>query len=142
MAGIERAQRLVYGLAPSKITGQIDLSGELERLDRHFHDPAALPSGEVEARVDGQSIEPGVETLGVAQAPDVAPSSDEGLLDRVARKLAVTKDQSGCCVQARKRRIEKRSEGVMIASLRPLDQGLLVHSCLGWGAAFQSHSSA
>jgi hypothetical protein len=62
-------------------------------------------------------------------------------MDRIARKLAVTKDQPGCRVQARKRRIDELREGVMIASLRPFDQGLLVHSRLGWGAAVRSHAS-
>ena len=42
--------------------------------------------------MNGQSIEPGIEPPGVAQASDVAPGSEKRVLNRVLRKLAVAED--------------------------------------------------
>ena len=74
--------------------------------------------------------QPGVEPVRVAQARQVAPGSDEGVLDRVARELAVSEDQSRRCVQPREGSAGDRGEGVMIAPSRSLDETTLVHGCL------------
>jgi hypothetical protein len=84
--------------------------------------------------MNGQSIEPGIEPPGVAQASDVTPGSKKRVLDRVLRKLAVTEDQPSRCVQPRDGRFDELGEGVMIASLRSLDETLLVHMRLDCGA--------
>ena len=45
------------------------------RVELHLDDaPAAMPR-DVQAGVDGQAMEPGVEPLGVTQHPEVAPGS-------------------------------------------------------------------
>ena len=79
-------------------------------------------------------MEPGVEPLGVTQHPEVAPGSDERLLDRVAGQLRVTEDEAGGPVQPRAGIAGKHGEGVMIAATRSLDETSLVHGRLGFGA--------
>ena len=49
------------------------------------------------------------------------------VLDRVSRELVVPEDQSGSRVQPRDERAGQHREGVMIASLRSLDEFSLVH---------------
>jgi hypothetical protein len=51
----------------------------------------------------------------------------ESVLDRVARELVVPENQSGRPVQPCDERAGKYREGVMIASLRSLDELSLVH---------------
>jgi hypothetical protein len=51
----------------------------------------------------------------------------KSVLDRVSRELVVPEDQSGRPVQPRDERAGKHREGVMIASLRSLDELSLVH---------------
>jgi hypothetical protein len=52
---------------------------------------------------------------------------EKSVLDRVSRELVVPEDQSGRPVQPRDERAGKHGEGVMIASLRALDELSLVH---------------
>ena len=73
---------------------------------------------------------PGIEAIGIAKTGQVAPGADETLLDRVACELRVAEDQPGCRVQPRDGRADEHREGVMIASLRPVDEVSLVHGCL------------
>jgi hypothetical protein len=72
-------------------------------------------------------MEPGVESIRVAQAPESPPGDEERLLDRVARELRVAEDQAGGRVQPRDGQVDERGEGVMIAPLSPLDESTLVH---------------
>ena len=51
----------------------------------------------------------------------------ESILDRVSRELVVPEDQAGRRVQPRDEHAGKHGEGVMIASLRSLDELSLVH---------------
>src|SRR5436305_8587720 len=90
---------------------------------------------EVEARVDDQSMEPGVEPIRVTKAGQVSPGSDGCLLDRVARELRVAEDQAGSRVQPREMDVEQGREGVMIASPRPFNETSLVHGRLDCGTA-------
>ena len=90
---------------------------------------------DVEAGVDGQAMEPGIEPVGVAQARQVSPCPEERLLDRVARELRVPEDEPGRRVQPREGQVDERGEGVMIALPRSLDETSLVHGRLGCGTA-------
>ncbi len=72
-------------------------------------------------------MEPGVQPVRVAQARKVTPGSDICLLDRVARELRVPEDEAGDGVQPRDGRDDERSERVMIAPARSLDEIPLVH---------------
>ena len=90
---------------------------------------------DVEAGVDGQTVEPGIEPVGVAQDPEVPPGPEESILDRVSREFRVPEDQPGCRVQPRDGQVDERGEGLMIAIPRSLDETSLVHGRLGCGTA-------
>jgi hypothetical protein len=83
--------------------------------------------------VDDESVEPGLEPVRITQCGQVPPGSKVSILDRVARELRVAEDQSGRRVQPRNGRADEHRKGVMIASLRSLDETTLVHGCLGFG---------
>jgi hypothetical protein len=82
-----------------------------------------------------QSIEPGVEPVGIAQPRQVPPGSNERLLDRVARQLTVSEDQTGGRVQARGGGPNERAEGFAIAFSCALHEHPLVHDRPSFGAA-------
>ena len=96
-------------------------------------------------------MQPGVESVRVSQRGQVTPGFDARLLDRVPRQVRVPEDQSGGRVQARDGGAGKRSEGVMIALLGPLDELSLVHvhpsvprtemAALSWYGAWRSRNS-
>lgn len=88
--------------------------------------PASTP-GDVDARVDRQSMQPGVESLGIAEPGQISPGLEEHLLDRVLREVAIAEDQSGDRLQPRAGSAGKQREGVMIAPPRSLDELPLVH---------------
>ena len=104
--------------------------------------PSSATARLVETRVDGQAVEPGIEPLGVTQPRQVAPGSDERLLDRVAGQLRVPEDEAGGLVQPRDGPAGEFGEGVMIAPPRSLDESTLVHGRLGIGTAWRSCSLA
>ena len=83
--------------------------------------PTAPTPQDAEAGTHGDTVDPGVERVRVAQPGQVPPGTDECLLDRVARELRVVEDQSGCCVQPRDALEDELTEGVMIASTCPFD---------------------
>ena len=74
-----------------------------------------------------EAAEPGLEAIRIAKRRQVPPGPDESLLDRVSRELGVPEDQAGGRVQPRDERAGEHGEGVMIASLRSLDELSLVH---------------
>ena len=119
-------RELGRGVADSRL----DQGRELD-LD----DPATASSGRVEARVDGQAMEPGIETVRIAQPGQVSPGSKQSVLDRVSRELTIPDDEAGGSVQPRDGRAGQRREGVMIALPRSLDETSLVHGRLTFGAA-------
>lgn len=80
--------------------------------------PPFPPPG-VLAGPNEQTIQPGVESIRIAQAPQVAPGIDEGILDRVVRRGVIAEDQSGNRIEPANRNRGKVREGVMIALLRP-----------------------
>ena len=134
MAGIKPQQRPVHELAVGEGAGRIGCRRRIDRIELDLDRPSSPTPGKVEARVDGQPVEPGLEPVGITETRQVAPGADEGLLDRVARELRVPEDEASGRVQPREGRIDERREGVMIASLRPTDELSLVHDrlCLRW----------
>ena len=100
----------------------------MERRELDLEDSAASLPSDVKARVDGQSVEPGIEPARIAKPAQVLPCPERRLLDRVARELWVPKDQSGRRVQSREVRADEHAEGLMIALACPLDETRLVHA--------------
>ena len=74
------------------------------------------------ARVDEQSVEPGLEAVGIAEAVDVAPGGHERLLGRVLGRGLVTQDQPGDDEEPADRDARQLCERVVIAHHRPLHE--------------------
>jgi hypothetical protein len=72
-------------------------------------------------------MEPRVESVGLAQPGKVAPRPNEGLLDRVARELAVAEDEAGGRIQTGRGRACQDGEGVAIAASRLVNERPFVH---------------
>jgi hypothetical protein len=106
----------------SEVLGDVD---DLD-LDR----PSSTAARDVEARVDGQAVDPGVEPVRLAEATQVAPGTEQAILDGIARELAVPEDQAGSRVQPRDRPTDELGEGVMIALPRQIHEPSLVHGHL------------
>ena len=87
------------------------------------------------AGVGEQAIEPLIEPIDVTQASKVPPGADIGVLDRVLRCLGIAQDESSRRVKPGGGRSRQHREGVMVASLRLLNEFALVHMALGPGAA-------
>ncbi len=92
-------------------------------LDR----PSTATTEDIDARTGDEAAQPPLEPIRIAKRRQAAPCPDEPVLDRVSRELVVPEDQAGGSVQPRDEHTGKRREGVMIASLRPLDEFSLVH---------------
>ena len=124
---IEPAERVVEQLAGSHQPGMVADGGSAIGVSSTSIAAAPTSADSLEAGVHGQAVEPGVETVRIAQPGQVAPGSEEGLLHDVARELAISEDESGRPVQPRGGAFDEHREGVMIASLCPLDERPLVH---------------
>ena len=111
-----------------------------EGSELHLAHASATMPGSVEAGVDGQSVQPGIEPVRVAQPGQVPPRSDHRLLDGIARELCVPEDEPSGRVQPREGRADEHGEGVMIAPPRLVHERSLVHGHLRFGAAIWSRS--
>ena len=96
-------------------------------MRRRLVEEAAHLLGGGDVRNVRRALRTGLEAIGIAQRGKTTPCGKEPFLDRVSRELVVAEDQAGSSVQPRDERAGKRSEGLMIASLRPLDELSLVH---------------
>ncbi len=93
------------------------------------HVPALTPRG-VDAGTHGETMQPGVEPLGLAQRRQLAPGFEHRVLDGVSRELRVPDDEASGCVQPGQSGRGEHGEGVMIASPGPLHQLQLLHDRL------------
>ncbi len=101
-----------------------------DRRELDLDDPTAALACLVEARIDREPVQPGLEPVGLPKLREVPPGSDQRLLDRVACELRVPEDEAGGLVQPHDGHAGKLREGVMIASPGSLDELSLVHRCL------------
>jgi len=138
--GIEVPERPIEQFAVGDVGRHVAEGGSIDRGQFDLDRPAPAAASDIDAGVDDELAEPGVEPIRVAQRRQVTPGADEALLDRVARELRVPEDQPGRRVEPRDGRAGKQREGVMIASLRPLDEVSLVHDNPRWCAAVRSRS--
>ena len=67
-------------------------------------------------------MQPGFESIGVAQSRQVPPGANEGLLDGVPCSLGLPEDESCGRVQAIDRGACEHGKGVMIAPPRPFHE--------------------
>ena len=91
--------------------------GELD-IDAMAPEPSRL----IDAGVDEQPVEPGVEAIRVAQRGQHAPGPDERVLDGVLGLIGIPEDEPGGGIQAGDRGGCQLGEGVMIAFPRPLHE--------------------
>jgi len=140
--GLEPAERFIEKLPLGHVRWHVAAEGFEVRRELDLVHATLSPARKIEARMDGQAVEPGVEPVRVAQPGQVTPGSNEGVLDRVSRELAVPQDQSSGCVQPSEGSAGDRGEGVMIAPSRSLDETTLVHGRLSYDAALWSRSDA
>ena len=104
--------------------------GDRRSVDRRQFDldgPPARDAAGRRCRSGRRGSQPALEAIRIAERREVPPGPDESLLDRVSRELVVPEDQSGRRVQPRDEPAGQHGEGVMIASLRSLDELSLVH---------------
>ena len=86
-----------------------------------------MASRAVVAGAHQEPVEPGVEAVGVAQAAEVDPRLQQGVLDRVGSPVLLAQDESRGCQQASGATRGQRREGVDIPALR-LDHQLTLHA--------------
>ncbi len=125
--GIEAGEGAFHQVPVGEMAGGVAGRGNVDREDVHLDRASAAPAGLVEAGVHEQAVQPRVEPVGVAQAGQVAPGTDQGVLDSIARELRVPQDEAGGRVQPGRRRRGERGKGVVIASPCPLDELPSVH---------------
>jgi len=130
--GLEPAEGLIEKLPFGHVRGHVAAEWFGHRRELDLVDAASPPAREVETRVGCQAVQPGVEPVRIAQPGQVPPGSDERILDRVSRELAVPEDETSCRVQPREGSAGDRGEGVMIALPRSLDETTLVHGRLSF----------
>jgi hypothetical protein len=138
--GIERSQDVVDKIARRHADRCVGDRGMVDRGELDLDRTSTSTPREIETRVDGESVEPAVERLGVSKPREIAPGSDQPVLDRVACELGVPEDEAGRTVQPHDSPAGKLGEGVMIALPRSLDEPSLVHGRLGCGATIRSRS--
>ena len=115
MPRIEMLEGSPEHLAVGDAAREVGRARHVDLIELDLDHPPSTTPGEIEAGIDGQAVEPRVEPVRVAEAREVAPGSDERLLDRIARELRVPEDESGGRVQPRDGQVDERGEGVMIA---------------------------
>ena len=124
---LEVLERLLQELAVGDDRRHVGDSRSVDRGQLDLDRPAPPSARDIDAGVNDELAQPGVELVGVAKRWQVSPGADETILDRVARELRVPEDQASCRVQPRDGRAGERGEGVMIATLCSFDEVSLVH---------------
>ena len=126
--GLEHGQRAVDEITLDDAASAVADGRKVERIELHFDHPSPALARDVDAGVDGEAPQPGVEPVRVTKPRQVVPGAEHRILDCVLRQIAVPEDQAGGRVQAHDGDANERREGVVIAPLRPFDEVSLVHS--------------
>ena len=118
---IQLAKNVVDQLPVGVLRGAVRHGRRVKRRELDlYHAPMPLPDL-IQAGINGESVEPGVEPVGISKLPEIPPGSDQPLLDRVACELRVPEDEASGPVQPHDGCAGELGEGVMIASPRALD---------------------
>ena len=81
---------------------------------------AALRLGR--AGTDDDAVAPGFEAVGIAQAGQLVPDRDEGLLEGVFRQVRIAQDAVGHRVEPARVDLDQRGERLLISFRGPLDE--------------------
>ena len=122
--GVEGVERPLEQIPIDQLAAEVGRGGRVKGRELDLDHAPLAAAHQVEAGVNEDLMEPGVECDHVAQRGQVAPAANEGVLDRIPREVVVPDDQAGRRVQPRDGRAGQRREGVMIAPLRSLDESL------------------
>src|SRR5215213_1789452 len=79
------------------------------------------------AGIDGQPIQPRLESSRIPQVRQLSPRGDEGFLDGIAGELRVANDEPCRRAQPDDGRAREDGERVVVAALRSLDKAAIVH---------------
>jgi hypothetical protein len=96
--------------------------GSIDRIDRYLQGTPPGPADVVSAGMDEESMEPGVESIAVAETAKIAPGADEGVLDGILCGIPIAEDPPRDRVQAVVCGGREVIEGLVIASLCALDE--------------------
>lgn len=127
--GVEMAERFVEDLAVGDRGRHVATRRAVDRGQLDFDRPAPAPTRHIDARMDHELAQPGVELVRVAKRRQVPPGADKTFLDRITRELSIPEDQPGGCVESGDGGAGERGEGVMIALPCAFDEVSLVHDC-------------
>ena len=129
-AGESRASAASSGETVGEVAGRVPRGGHVDRRDVDLDRAAPAPAQLVEARVDGQTMEPAVELVGVPQPGQIAPGADAGVLHRVVGEVRVTDDQAGGTVEPGERGVQQLGEGDRVTFPCPLNERSMLHGVL------------
>src|SRR6266542_6982546 len=92
--GIESAQGVVDDLSIGHVGSDIADRRLTNWMELQLDGPAPPTTQDVDTGTNEQPMQPGVEPIRVAEAGEVSPGGDQGVLDRVSREFAVPEDQT------------------------------------------------
>jgi hypothetical protein len=133
MARIEAPERNFQELALCERARVVGHIGGVDRRQFDLHRTATSTAEEVETGVDRQTMQPGIESVGVTKPGQVAPGADEAFLHSILCQVRIANDQPRGSVQPPEGAIYELGKGVMVASPRPFDEHSLIHGPLGSG---------
>jgi hypothetical protein len=91
--------------------------------------------------MDEQPMEPGIESIGVADRANVQPGGQERLLDGIGRPVVAAQDQPRCSMQLIERIRGERREGVVIAVPGAKDEVSLHRTPGSWRPSGRAYPS-
>jgi hypothetical protein len=101
----------------------------------------ATPPGEIETSIHGEPVQPGVESVRIAEPGQVAPRPDVRFLHGITSEVVIAKDEPGHRLESRDRTAQEHGEGVVVASPRSLDEFSLAHCTLAGAPADASKTT-
>jgi len=127
---VEVPEHLVNLVTIREGAGRVPCGRRVDWREFDLDHTASSTTRLIEAGIDDKSVQPGVESIGVPKRREIAPGSNEAILDRVACELGVPEDEASRRVQPHDGHAGELREGVMIAPPCTLHEPSLVHGRL------------
>ena len=126
--GLEVAERPLDEVAIREVSGRIGCRRAVPGQQVRGERPAPPAAEFIKRRMHEEAMQPGIESIRITQARQIAPGSDERVLDGVLSEIPIPQDEARRHVEAGRRRGGQHREGVMIATSRPFDELPSFHS--------------